>query len=217
MSNLEALTKLRKEELARLLILATKRNAEMERLLSAIRAEMEDMDTFKLDMGKAHFLKMAILAGTYESEADYDEQTQWITDERETAEDDEHKPDYPHNYPFFTEGFLYDIFGKEDARSILARFNAIQRLANEDDGELQRRQEQRERLVRTCQTIRYYEERRDTARKYLGAYDGEEEYKWYTPRKPREAYQEIYDKACEGILKSTADLAQSVLWHFEDN
>lgn len=205
------LNQLSDEALRLALARALTRNAHLEGLVAAIGERVRRLDRFKPEwMSAERYARLAY--ESYDDEAHYLKEQEWVLEQREEQEDGEEPYPYEHECPFFSERFLYEIFGKDDARSVLARFEEIRRLAEEDDSEMRRRRERKEELVRYARYILRDQETLDRIDKYL---DPEE--KWMTHRtKSDDELRADREKLVERMLSGVERLAQTAAWFDED-
>jgi hypothetical protein len=189
---------------------ALERNAHLEGLISSIGERVKSLDNFTMDLTEEEYVKLSLV---FDSVAAYREEYSWVEDEREGETDDDcGGPAYPHECPFFSETFMYELFGKEEARTILAYFQQIQRLADEDEHEVKRREEYRGRVMRNADTVAFLVGRIQRNRKYLDPKNTN-----YKPHKLSADIQEELDHDCGDLERQVVELAHSVQYHFGDN
>ncbi len=210
------LNELSDEALRLALARALERNAHLEGLISSIVKRVKRLDDMKLEwMSAERYAKLAYEA--YQGDGDaYLEAQKWVLEEREKQEEGEEPYPYEHECPFFSERFLYCIFGKEDARTILAYFHEIQRLAEEDDSEMRRRRERQEEQVREARTIAFYKEKAERLRRALSTDDKDKWCKLPKSMDESEARAKL-EEYNANIIRMSEHLADSIIWHAEDN
>lgn len=203
------LNQLSDEALRLALARALTRNAHLESLIASIGERVAKLDDWVLDMSAEQY---AAMCPEYDSVEAYLDDQSWVLEQREDQDDGETPYPYEHECPFFSERFLYTLFGKEDARTILALFNQVRRLAEEDDSEMKRRRERKEELVRYASYILRDQEALDRIDKYL---DPEE--KWMNHRtKSDDELRADREKLVERMLNGVERLAQTAAWFDED-
>lgn len=178
---------------------ALERNAHLERLVASIGERTTNLNSFVLDISEDEYVSMSRV---FEDKDEYRRQCD---------------PDHPdHTAPFFTEAFLYSLFGKDDARTILAYFNQIQRLVEEDSEEMRRLRERREEFVRYAEIIRTYEDKKERLERALSTNEKDKYYKLPKGMNKSEARAKL-EEYRDGIISMSSRLAESVSWYFEDN
>lgn len=196
---------------------ALERNGHVESLLIDIQGAVKKADEWVLPMHEETYVEIAAKAGAeYKTVEEYRKYYSYVEEDKQKPEDERHGYLYPHECPFFSEMFLYDLFGKEEARTILALFKNIHRLSSEDVGELHDRANRQSRLLMQAQTVVHYEQKRERAMRYIAALEGDSKYDFLTPKKSKRAYQKDLREANEGLIRFAIDLAHNVQWHFED-
>ncbi len=204
------LNELSDEALRLALARALERNAHLEALVASIGERVVSLDRFTPEwMSPARYAKLAY--EDYESEEAYLEDQKWVLEEREKQEKGDAPYPYEHECPFFSERFLYSIFGKDDARTILALFHDIQRLAEEDDSEMERRKKRKEEILRAAQTVLHYHEKIERIDKYL-----DPEYGYRPKDKDDETLKFEREGHRQRMLQAAERVAEAVTWHAED-
>ena len=190
---------------------ALERNAHLEGLLSSIGDAVGSLDKFRPEwMSAERYVKLAY--GDYDDEDAYLADQAWVLEQREEQEEGEEPYPFEHECPFFSERFLYSIFGKDDARSILSRFERIQRLATENDSEMKRRRERMDDLLRAARGVLRDYETLERIDRYL---DPDET--WMKHRsKTDEELRADRDELVKRMLRSAEHLAQIAAWFPED-
>jgi len=194
---------------------ALERNAFIEGLLVDINRAIRHSEEWVLPIQEETYVMIAVNAGAeYESVSEYRQYYSYVEEDKQKHEEERIGYKYPHECPFFSEMFLYDLFGKDEARTILSLFNSVRRLSSEETGEIHDRANRQNSLVIQAQNVSHYEKQIEKAKRYLDAFDDPKS--WITPKKTKEEYQSDLEEAQKRLIQSATDLAHSVQWHFEN-
>lgn len=191
---------------------ALNRNAHLEKLFLLIGDVIKRTETFVLPIDEATYVKMVKAAGwaEYKTVAGYRKYYDYVTEDRNNGGDDK----YPHECPFFSEAFLYDLFGKEEARTILALVGRSVNLATEKDYEIARRKEEQDRMISLSKSVIQYRTRVNQLLHVIAIIDGTAE-SWSKPAKTREEYVSELQEVKEQLFHYAIELAQCVDWNFK--
>lgn len=188
---------LSQEDLLRLLRNYRKRISQLELILGQAIFELQHIEDFKLDISEEQFVEMSLEYDSIEEYRKYED------------------PEFPpHSSPFFTENFLYGLFGKEDARSILAHFNAIRRPIEEDSEEIERIKRRIYDMRRRARIVAGSLQKAKRAKKAVDILTGKNTESTWKPQGALEWYSEKITTETETALKQAYELAEDVLWHF---